>query len=75
LAHARFWRFLAARTISQWADTFTAVASAVLLAAFHGHLWTIYRAAFGLSAFGLFLDPAAATARPQPRRRRSRDRP
>ena len=37
---------------------------AVLLAMFHGHLWTVYAAAFGLSAFGVFFSPAAASVLP-----------
>ena len=114
-----FRRFLAARTISQWGDTFNAVALvilvyritgsglrvggavaceiapvlllgfvagaaadrlsrrrvlvaadlgragiAALLAVFHSQLWTVYAAAFGLSAFSVFFNPAAASVLP-----------
>lgn len=119
LGGSSFRRFFAARTISQWGDTFNAVAIvilvfqltgsglkvgaavgfeiapvlifgfaagaivdryprtrvmisadlgravvAALLAAFHTHLWAIYAAAFGLSAFGVFFTPAAASVLP-----------
>ena len=119
LRSAPFRRFFAARTISQWGDTFNAVAIVILvyrmtgsglkvgatvafeivpvllfgfaagaavdrlprrrimvvadlgragvaglLAVFHGQLWTVYAAAFGLSAFGVFFNPAAASVVP-----------
>jgi len=114
-----FRQFFAARTISQWGDTFNAVAIvilvyritgsglkvggavafeiapvlllgfvagaavdrlsrrrvlvtadlvragiAALLAVFHSQLWTVYAAAFGLSAFSVFFHPAAASVLP-----------
>ena len=119
LGHAAFRRFFAARTISQWGDTFNSVALvilvyrltgsglkvgatvvfeilpvlalgflagalvdrhprraimvgadlgraviAALLAAFHSNLAVIYAAAFGLSAFTVFFNPAAASVVP-----------
>jgi len=37
---------------------------AALLAVFHSQLWTVYAAAFGLSAFSVFFHPAAASVLP-----------
>jgi MFS family permease len=119
LGSGRFRRFFAARTISQWGDTFNAVAIVILvyrltgsglrvggavafeiapvllfgfvagaivdrlprrrvmvaadlgragiaglLAGFHSHLWMVYAAAFGLSSFSVFFNPAAASVVP-----------
>lgn len=119
LRSGRFRRFFAARTVSQWGDTFNTVAIvilvyrltgsglrvggavafeiapvlvlgfvagavvdrlsrrrvmvtadlgragiAALLAVFHSQLWIVYAAAFGLSAFSVFFNPAAASVLP-----------
>jgi MFS family permease len=119
LRRGDFRRFFLARTISQWGDTFNAVALvilvyrltgsglsvgvtvafeispvlllgfvagavvdrlprravmvsadlgraaiAVLLAVFGHQLWLVYAAAFGLGAFSVFFDPAAASTLP-----------
>jgi MFS family permease len=119
VALARFRRFFAARTVSQWGDTFNAVAIVILvyrltgsglrvggavasevlpvlvfgfvagalvdrlprkrvmvaadleraviaglLAVFHSQLWMVYAAAFGLSSFSVFFNPAASSLVP-----------